>query len=150
MSEPTDRTQQWRRRRSDAIAVGAATLVVAGTALVATNGVSAIEASLFHAVNDLPNWLYRPLWLAQYLGLLLLPLAVAVVAAALRRWRLAAALVLLVPLKLIIEKGLLKEVIYRARPGTSVCGRDPSCLNLRGDVPALLQAPGPLSARIAP
>jgi undecaprenyl-diphosphatase len=113
--------------------VGIALLTVAGIA--ASQDVSGIEKDLFHAINDLPDTLYRPFWLAQYLGLLLLPLAVAVVAAVFRRWRLATAVILLVPLKLWVEKGVVKELVYRARPGTSVCDQAPSCLHLRGDVP---------------
>lgn len=116
-----------------ALASAALLVVVAGA--IASKGVSSAEAALFHAVNDLPDALYLPFWLAQYLGLLLLPVAVAVVAAVFRRWRLALGLVLLVPLKLLIEKGVVKELVYRARPGTSVCDGDPTCLSLRGDVP---------------
>jgi len=135
VSDPTDRATRWCRRRLDAIAFGASAAVLVAAAIVAARGVSSFEADVFHTVNDLPDWLYRPMWVAQYLGLLLLPLGVAVVAAAFRRWRLAAGLVLLVPLKLLVEKGVLKQVLYRARPGTSVCDKDPTCLHLRGDVP---------------
>ena len=46
------------------------------------------EASIFHAINDLPDWLYAPMWVFQLAGLLLVPLVVAVVAAVFRRWRL--------------------------------------------------------------
>ena len=40
----------------------------------------------------------------------------------------------LVPLKLVVEKQMLKHLIDRERPGTSICNEDLSCLNLR-DVP---------------
>jgi membrane-associated phospholipid phosphatase len=55
----------------------------------------------------------------QYLGVLVIPLVVAVGALALRRWRLAAALVLVVPLKLAAEK-VPKLLVERERPGTTV------------------------------
>jgi hypothetical protein len=52
---------------------------------------SGLEATVFHAVNDLPELLYRPMWLVQLLGVLFVPAAGAVIAALLRKWRLAAA-----------------------------------------------------------
>jgi undecaprenyl-diphosphatase len=56
---------------------------------------------------------------AQYLGVLVVPLIVAAGALAFRRWRLAAALVLVVPLKLAAEK-VPKLLVERERPGTTV------------------------------
>ena len=55
----------------------------------------------------------------QYLGVLAMPLVVALGALALRRWRLAAALVLVVPLKLATER-VVKLLVQRERPGTTV------------------------------
>lgn len=130
-----DRVTAWRRRLLDGVALAASAALVAIAAVAAGQGVSTAEAAVFHALNDLPGLLYRPMWLAQFLGLLLLPAAVAVVALAFRRWRLAATLLLLIPLKLVVEKAVIKSAVYRARPGTSVCAGDPSCLTLRGDVP---------------
>ncbi len=123
-----------RRWRTDGVALLVAMVVLGLAALAAAQGVSSFEATVFHAINDLPEFLYRPMWLAQFLGLLLVPAVVAVVALGFRRWRLAVALLLLIPLKLFIEKGVVKNLVYRARPGTSICDQDPSCLNLR-DVP---------------
>jgi len=57
------------------------------------------------------------MWSAQLVGLLGTPLAVALVALALRRWRLAVAAVVLVPLKLYVERDVLKELVHRQRPG---------------------------------
>ena len=57
--------------------------------------------------------------LFQYLGVLVMPLVVAVGALALRRWRLAGALVLVVPLKLALEREA-KLLMQRERPGTTV------------------------------
>jgi undecaprenyl-diphosphatase len=57
--------------------------------------------------------------LFQYLGVLAMPLIIAVGALAFRRWRLAAALVLVVPLKLAAER-MAKLLVERERPGTTV------------------------------
>ena len=74
---------------------------------------------MFHAVNGLPGWLYWPMLAAQYLGVLVMPLVVAAFALVWRRWRLAAALVLVVPLKLVLER-VAKQLVQRQRPGTTV------------------------------
>jgi undecaprenyl-diphosphatase len=87
--------------------------------IVADGRVGPAERAAFHAVNGLPDWLYLPMLLFQYLGVLAMPLLVAVGALAFRRWRLAAALVLVVPLKLATER-LVKLLVERERPGTTV------------------------------
>jgi len=67
------------------------------------------------------------------------PLVVAVGAAAFRKWSLVAALIVFVPLKLFVEKAVVKQLVERERPGTTICGApddfDPTCANFRGDVP---------------
>ena len=94
--------------------------VFAICAVVAADGqVGPVERALFRAVNGLPDWLYRPMLAFQYLGVLAMPLVVAVGALALRRWRLAAALVLVVPFKLALER-VVKLLVQRERPGTTV------------------------------
>jgi membrane-associated phospholipid phosphatase len=108
------------RVRRDLIVLVASLAVVAACAVVVANGrVGPAERAVFHAINGLPGWLYRPMVVFQYLGVLVIPLVVAVGALALRRWRLAAALVLVVPLKLAAEK-VPKLLVERERPGTTV------------------------------
>lgn len=125
-----------RRPRTDGWALAAASVVVVLSSVVASSGtVGAPEAWVFHTINDLPDLLYRPMWVLQFAGLLLTPLVPMVVALAVRRWRLAAALALLVPLKLVAERAVLKQLVVRRRPATSICDRDLTCLHLRGDVP---------------
>jgi undecaprenyl-diphosphatase len=126
----------WVRRRADLVALLAAVALIVLSTIIASQGVSDLEADVFHAVNGLPEALRTPMWAVQFLGVLLVPAAVAVVALAFRKWRLSLALVLLIPLKLLVEKGILKEIVYRARPGTSVCDGDLECLNVR-DVPVV-------------
>jgi membrane-associated phospholipid phosphatase len=108
------------RVRRDVVVLVASLVVFAGCAVVAADGrVGPIERALFHAVNGLPDWLYQPMLLFQYLGVLAMPLVVALGALVFRRWRLAAALVLVVPLKLATER-LVKWLVQRERPGTTV------------------------------
>jgi undecaprenyl-diphosphatase len=108
------------RVRRDVIVLVASVAVFAGCAVVVADGrVGSAERAVFHAVNGLPGWLYRPMLVAQYLGVLAMPLVVAVGALAFRRWRLAAALVLVVPLKLAAER-VVKQLVQRERPGTTV------------------------------
>jgi undecaprenyl-diphosphatase len=122
------------RRWLDVLTLSLATLFVSVCGIIAAQGVSDVEEAVFHAINGLPELFFRPMWAVQFLGVLLVPAAVAVVAFVTRKWRLGIALLLLIPLKLLFEKGIVKEMVYRARPGTSDCGGDPTCLELR-DVP---------------
>ena len=74
-------------------------------ALIARTGRSARpSASVFHAINDLPGWLYPILWPFQQFGNLLVALVVGVVIAlALRKWWVAVAVVAAVVLKLAVR-----------------------------------------------
>jgi membrane-associated phospholipid phosphatase len=107
------------------------------SSLVAHGGrVPGWERAVFRAINGLPGWLHRPMWLVQLLGVIVVPLLVAAGAALWRRWRLALALVLLAPLKLYVELDLLKHLIERGRPGQN----EPGAI-LRGVPPAGLSFP---------
>jgi undecaprenyl-diphosphatase len=103
-------------------AVGGLLLVVA-CCLVARNGqVPGWERQAFRALNGLPEWLYRPMWLIQLGGVIAVPVVVAFGALLWRKWRLAAALVLLAPLKLFVELKVLKVLVERGRPGQNEPG----------------------------
>ena len=110
-------------RRSDAWTAAAA---AAGTALAAwaaaSGTVGSFERSIFRFVNGWPDGLRPVLFVFQLLGVLGMPLVVAVVALVLRRWRLALGLLLLVPAKLLVEREVLKALVRRERPGTTVPG----------------------------
>jgi membrane-associated phospholipid phosphatase len=109
-----------RRLRRDLIVLATSLAVFAVCAVIVADGrVGPAERAVFHAINGLPGWLYGPMLLFQYLGVLAMPLVIAVGALAFRRWRLAAALVLVVPLKLAVER-VPKLLVERERPGTSV------------------------------
>ncbi|MDQ3642033.1 MAG: phosphatase PAP2 family protein [Actinomycetota bacterium] len=109
---------------------GLVVLVVSG--LIARNGrVGPAERSVFKAINGLPDWLYRPLWIFQQFGNLVVALLVVlIVAALLRRADLAAAAVVAVVAKLLLER-VVKSVVERSRPGTTVVDAI-----LRGEVSA--------------
>lgn len=108
-----------RIRRDLIVLVTSLAVLAICTVVVADGRVGPAERAVFHAVNGLPGWLYGPMLVAQYLGVLAMPLVVALGALAFRRWRLAAALALVVPLKLVAER-IPKELVQRERPGTTV------------------------------
>jgi glycosyltransferase 2 family protein len=114
-----------------AVVIGLLILAI-GIVVVRNGNVPAWERSAFHAINDLPNVLYRPLWPFQQLGALAIGPTVALVAAVLRRFRLAAAVVTATVAKLVLERAV-KVLASRQRPGTSIG----SGVHLRGDVSAV-------------
>jgi membrane-associated phospholipid phosphatase len=92
-------------------------LIAVTVPVAATGRVGTVERWVFARINGLPDVLEWPMWTFQLAGLLLIPLAVALLAVWWRRWWLAAALVTLIPLKLLVEKGVLKQLVDRQRPG---------------------------------
>ena len=126
---------QVTRRRSDVVAAGIGLGCYAMCAWWASSSrVPALEQEVFHLVNGLPDWLRSIAYPVQLLGVLVVPALLAVVAAVLRRWRLALALALLPALKYAVEFGVVKQTVDRARPFQSTCAEDPSCAVFR-DVP---------------
>ena len=134
-----DDANRQRRSRWAVVCAIAVVLAVACGVVASSGEIPGWEEAIFHAINDLPDWLEGPMWVFQLAGLLFVPLVVAVGAAAFRRWRLAAALAVFVLLKLIVEKLVVKQLVERERPGTTICGApddfDETCGNFRGDVP---------------
>jgi membrane-associated phospholipid phosphatase len=111
------------------VGVAALVVVVVGGLIADEGTVGSVERDVFHAVNDLPAWLYRPLWPFQQLGNIVIAVVVGVVVAlALRRWDVAAAVLLSAVLKLRLED-LVKSHVERSRPGTSI-----GDVTMRGDV----------------
>lgn len=114
---------------------GAGVAVLAASAVVASDGeVGTAEASAFRAVNGLPDALGPAFWVLQLSGVLLVPVVVAAMAWWFRRWPLALGALAIVPLKLALEHLVVKEMVHRERPATSLCGLDLSCGEFR-DVP---------------
>jgi undecaprenyl-diphosphatase len=112
------------------VVTGLAVLAI-GMVIVRDGTVPGWEKSVFHRVNDLPSWLYRPLWPFQQLGALAVGPVAAIVAALLRRFRLAIALLIATVAKLLSERAV-KAIVSRQRPGTSIGVN----VHLRGDVSA--------------
>ncbi len=96
---------RWVRRRADWICAVAG-LAVLGLGMIAVrNGtVTGFEKSIFRAINDLPQALYRPLWPLQQAGNLLVGPVVALVALVLGYRRLAAAALVVTVMKLVLER----------------------------------------------
>ena len=115
-------------------AVGAA--VLAGSVVSALGPtIPARESAVFHAVNGMPDWLYRPLWVPMQLGNLVVgTLAGLAVAWAAGNLSVAIGVVVAMWLKLVVERFIRKKMAVhlqvRQRPGTSEVGAV-----LRGDVP---------------
>jgi undecaprenyl-diphosphatase len=107
-------------------------LIVTVCAVIVRDGtVGSAERDVFHGINDLPEWLYRVFWPFQQFGNILIALVLGVVVAALlRQWWVAGAVVIAVVLKLVLER-VVKEIVQRSRPGTSI-----GDITMRGDVSA--------------
>ena len=113
------------------IALGGFALVAICAWIARDGTVGSAERDVFHAINDLPDWMYRILWPFQQFGNLLIALVVGVlVALLLRKWWVAGAVLGAVVLKLVFESAV-KEVVQRARPGTTI-----GDITMRGDVSA--------------
>jgi membrane-associated phospholipid phosphatase len=100
-------------------AAGLLLLVASGS--IARNGrVGSAEESVFRTINELPEWLYRPLWVFQQFGnIVVAVLVMLAVAGLLRNRRLALAAMLGVVAKLALEQ-VVKAFVERRRPGTSI------------------------------
>src|SRR4051812_49966068 len=90
-----------------------------GMVVVRDGTVPGWERGVFHAVNDLPDFLYRPLWPFQQLGALLIGPLVALVALLFRKYRLAIALLIATVAKLVSER-LVKVGSTPQPPGAAV------------------------------
>jgi undecaprenyl-diphosphatase len=130
-SAPADRTlsRPFVHRPSDVVraGIGLAVLLISG-GLVHGHKLAAAESSVLLFVNGQPDWLYRPMWVIQFAGVIVVGPIAAAVAAVLRQYRLAAGLLLATGLKIWLES-VVKIVVQRQRPG--VLERD---VILRGNV----------------
>ena len=130
MSRDGNFTTGLEGHRIDVVALVAGLAVTAvGAVLIRHGHVSQVEESVFRAVNDLPQAMYPVLWPFQQVGAVLVGPLVAVVALILRRYRLAAAAIVVTVAKLASER-VVKAFVSRSRPGTSI-GPD---IHARGNV----------------
>lgn len=77
------------------------------------------ELPVFHAINGLPDWLYRPLWLFMQFGNYVMVAVVMVALLLFRRWIPALAVLVLGAGKYFSERAV-KAVIIRHRPAQIV------------------------------
>jgi membrane-associated phospholipid phosphatase len=113
----SDRT--FERRRLDGVVGAVGLLVLVACASFARDGtVSDPERAAFEAVNHLTDALEPEMRAAQLLGILAIGPLVALIALLLRRWRLAAAALLVTAGKLAAER-LVWQIVVRDRPGTT-------------------------------
>ena len=102
------------------VAVSAVIVVVSSA--VAWNGtVPGWEESVLTFVNGWPDWLEPFMWFVQQVGNLFAPIVGGLVIVWFtRRWQHLVPFVLVLPLKLGIEKGIVKMLVERERPFVSV------------------------------
>lgn len=105
-----------------AITVAASLVAIVGSSAIAWDGdVPAWERSILEFFNGWPGFLEPLFWVLQQPGVLFAPVvAGAVVVSRTRRWQHFVAFAAVLPLKLGIEKGLVKQLVERERPFTSV------------------------------
>lgn len=99
-------------------AVGAVILFVAAQ-IVHPNRAPGWEEAIFHPINDLPGSIYQPLWLLMQAGNLVAAPLAAVIAASLRRFRLAFAIGLATVAKLQLAL-VVKDLWLRERPASVI------------------------------
>jgi hypothetical protein len=99
------------------MAISGVLIAVASAAVARTGTVGPAERAVFEAINGLPDFLRWPMWIFQLMGLIGLPALLAVIALVLRRYRLAIALLLAIPVKLFVIQAGIKATVHRERPG---------------------------------
>jgi undecaprenyl-diphosphatase len=107
------------RRRADVWAlVGGVGLFVLCAIPASSGRVGGVERAVFEAVNGLPDALEPVMVAVQFLGVLAVGPAVALVAVAARRPRLAIAALLVTAGKLLAER-VVWQLVHRERPGVT-------------------------------
>jgi glycosyltransferase 2 family protein len=120
----------WSRRPMDVMALGVGLAVLAAGMIVVRDGsVGGPEEEVFEVVNGLPEGLYPLIWPFQQLGALGVAPVIVIIAFATHHRRLAVAVSVVTVAKLVLER-IVKMIVSRERPGTSI-GPD---AHLRGDV----------------
>jgi membrane-associated phospholipid phosphatase len=108
--EPTLAQARW-----NLVVLCAAVLVLVATMLVARAELAALEASIFRAMNDLPQGLYTVVWPFMQYGTFITIPALVVIALLFRRFRLALAIAL-AGVGVYLVALVVKGVVDRGRP----------------------------------
>jgi membrane-associated phospholipid phosphatase len=106
-----------RPRYALVLAITGALIAVASAVVARTGTVGPAERAVFEAINRLPDFLRWPMWVFQLMGVIVVPALLAVVALVLRRYRLAIALLVTIPVKLFVIEAGIKHIVHRDRPG---------------------------------
>lgn len=108
--------------RAVALVIPIAALVVALSSWVAWDGdVPEWEADVLRFINGWPDALEPIMWVLQQVGVLFAPVVGGlIIVYSTRRWQHFTPFLLVLPLKLGIEKGLVKQLVQRERPFTSI------------------------------
>lgn len=108
--------------RSVATIVAASILIVVGASMVASDGgVPDWEAEPLRWIVGWPDWLEPGMWFFQQVGVVLAPIVAGLVVVWFtRRWQHFVAFALILPLKLGIEKAVVKQLVDRERPFVSL------------------------------
>lgn len=104
-----------------AIVLIAGVVVGASMAVAWDGSVPGWEAEPLLWVNDWPDWLEPVMWVLQQVGVFMAPVvAGSIVVFFTRRWIHIVPFVLVLPLKLGIEKAVVKQLVERERPFVSL------------------------------
>jgi undecaprenyl-diphosphatase len=110
----------FERRRDDAITVVVGVIIIVTCGLIAQSGtVGSLEATVFRAINGLPEALSPIMTKVQLIGILAVGPAFAIVALIFRKWRLAIAGILVTVGKLLAERSVW-QFVQRERPGVTI------------------------------
>lgn len=108
--------------RTVAVIVAASAVIVLAASAVAWDGtVPDWEARPLRWINGWPDWFEPPMWALQQVGVFMSPvIAGLVVVWFTRRWQHLIPFLLVLPLKLGIEKAIVKQLVDRERPYVSL------------------------------
>jgi membrane-associated phospholipid phosphatase len=105
-----------------AIVVVVASVIVGFASAVAWDGtVPGWEAGVLRWINGWPDWFKPPMWALQQVGVFMAPVVAGLVVVSFtRRWQHLVPFVLILPMKLGIEKAVVKQLVERERPYVSL------------------------------
>ena len=103
------------------VSIVAIVVIVASSVVAADGTVPGWEESVLLFFNDWFDWLEPLMWVLQQVGVTGAPIIAALVVYYFtRRWQHLVAFAAVLPMKLLIEKGLVKNLVERDRPFESV------------------------------
>jgi len=104
-----------------AVVVAAGIIVVLSSAVAWNGTVPGWEAEVLRWINGWPDWLKPGMWALQQVGVFMAPVVTGLVVVLFtRRWQHLVPFVLVLPLKLGIEKAVVKQLVERERPFVSL------------------------------